>query len=400
MSSLRRPLYVLLALVAVALVARSVAQRALGPKVAVVHPARRTVIQTVVASGRVMSPGEVNVGGTLGGLVRAVHVREGERVTEGEALVEFDDAELAAQVAQARAGVLVAQARVGQLRAVSARVADESERQAEANLRAAEAAWTRQESLHRAGAVSDTDLESAERALAVARSQLQAARVSAMGSRDGGGDARVAIASRVQAESALRVAEARAAQARVRAPAAGVILRRSVEPGDVVPAGRALLVLLRDGPTELTATPDERNLADLRLGQHARASAEAFPDQRFDAELSYLAPAVDAQRGTVEMRLRVPSPPPYLRPAMTVSVEVEVGRREAALALPAEAVRDAATEHPWALVLSGGRAERRDVRVGLRGERVVEVTGGLRESDAVIPAGATVAAGQRARAER
>ena len=184
------------------------------------------------------------------------------------------------------------------------------------------------------------------------------------------------------------------------APAAGVILRRSVEPGDVVPAGRSLLVLLRDGPVELTATPDERNLADLRLGQRARASAEAFPDRRFDAELSYLAPAVDAQRGTVEVRLRVPSPPPYLRPAMTVSVEVEVGRREAALTLPAEAVRDAATASPWVLVPSAGRAARREVRVGLRGEQVVEVTGGLREGDAVIPASAAVTAGQRVRAGR
>jgi multidrug resistance efflux pump len=57
----------------------------------------------------------------------------------------------------------------------------------------------------------------------------------------------VAVAGRVQAEAALRVAEARLAQARVVAPAAGVIMRRSVEPGDVVTPGRALLVLLRDG---------------------------------------------------------------------------------------------------------------------------------------------------------
>jgi len=144
--------------------------------------------------------------------------------------------------------------------------------------------------------VADADLEAAERALAVARSQLAAARVAALGARTGGRDARVALASRTQAEAALRVAEAPAAQARVLAPTAGVILRRGVEPGDVVPATRALLVLLRDVPVELSATPDERSPAELRLGQRAWASVEAFPDARFEAALRYLAPAVDAQR--------------------------------------------------------------------------------------------------------
>lgn len=57
----------------------------------------------------------------------------------------------------------------------------------------------------------------------------------------------------------------------------GVILRRNVEPGDVVNPGRPMLVLLREGPVVLSITPDERNLADLRVGQSAVASAEAFP---------------------------------------------------------------------------------------------------------------------------
>ncbi len=263
---LRRALLLLLALGVVGALAWRGAQRVLGPRVAVMRPARRPVIQTVVASGRVMSPGEVSLGSTLGGVVRAVHAREGERVAAGALLVELDDAELAAQVAQARAGVLVAASRVGQLRGVGARVADESARQAESNLRAAESVWAQQQTLHRSGAASDAELVTAQRAVEVARSQLASARVSATGSRDGGGDARVAVATRVQAEAALRVAEACAAQARVVAPAAGVIARRSVEPGDVVAPGRALLVLLRDGDVELTVTPDERNLADLRSG--------------------------------------------------------------------------------------------------------------------------------------
>ncbi len=101
----------------------------------------------------------------------------------------------------------------------------------------------------------------------------------------------------------------------------------------------------------------------------------------------------------MEVRLRVPAAPDYLRPAMTVSVEVEVGRSPSALTLPAEAVRDAATRDPWVLVAGGdGRAARRPVRLGLRGDRVVEVTAGLGARDAVIPPSAPVTVGQRVRA--
>lgn len=397
---LRRGLKVLALLAVVGAVAWFASQRALGPKVEVVLPARREVVQTVVSSGRVLSPAEVSLGSQLGGLVRAVRAREGERVTAGQVLVELDDRELSTQVEQARAGVLVASTRVGQLRTVSARVAGESVRQALANLRAAETTWERQRTLFRSGAIAATELESAQRALDVARSQLQSAQIASAGSSAGGGDARVAVAGRVQAEAALRVAEARLAQSRVVAPAAGVIMTRSVEPGDVVTPGRALLVLLRDGDTELSMTPDERNLADLRLGQRAVASAEAFPDRPFPAEVSYIAPTIDALRGTVEVKLRVPTPPPFLRPSMTVSVEVEVARHPNALSLPPDAVRDAATPSPWVMVVGGdGRTARRPVTLGLRGARVVEVASGLGERERVVPSsvGAAVRVGQRVR---
>jgi HlyD family secretion protein len=158
------------------------------------------------------------------------------------------------------------------------------------------------------------------------------------------------------------------------------------------------------GETQLTVEPDERNLALLAPGQKALASAEAFPEQRFAARVVYLSPGVDAQRGTVEMRLAVDEPPPYLRPDMTVSVEVEVARRRAALVVPSDAVREPASLRPWVLTVRAGRAARQDVRLGARGERLVEVIegapaeGGLSPGEMVLlPAGRLVLPGQRVR---
>jgi HlyD family secretion protein len=85
---------------------------------------------------------------------------------------------------------------------------------------------------------------------------------------------------------------------------------------------------------------------------------------------------------------------------MTVSVEIEVGRTDDALLVPASAVRAAATDEPYVLVVEGGRATRRGVVIGLRGNDLFAVEDGLTEGDSLIAGEVRdVADGDRVRAE-
>jgi HlyD family secretion protein len=229
----------------------------------------------------------------------------------------------------------------------------------------------------------------------VARSQRETAAAQATSA--GGADERLAASALAQAEAARAVAASKLAETEVKAPTPGLVVAREVEPGDVVPAGKALLAMTSDGAIELTAQVDEKNLALLQVGQPAKASADAFPAQVFEAVVAYIAPTVDPSRGTVEVRLRVPSPPAVLRADMTVSINVDVGRKEAALVVPADVIRDP-TGEPWVLGIVGRHAERRAVTLGMRGDALVEVTAGLSTGDAVVaPSGGFVAVGERVR---
>lgn len=182
---------------------------------------------------------------------------------------------------------------------------------------------------------------------------------------------------------------------RVRAPAAGIVLRRNVEPGDAVGPGQVLFELALDGATEIVAFAREENLGDLTPGTRAVASADAFPDSTFDTQLRWVSPVIDPAQGSVEVRFAVPDPPPYLRVDMTISLNVETLRREGALVLPREMVGDIATSAPWVMIERDGRAVRQPVQLGVRGDRDVEVTGGLSESSRVLPP--QVEAGRRIR---
>lgn len=357
---------------------------------------QRPVVQRVVASGRVRPPARIGLAALVIGRVARVAVDEGDRVAAGQLLVQLEDAEAAASLRQAQGRVAEAAARLEQVRGVSGRVTAEALRQAELRVSDAEAALARVRQLADAGGTSQAALEEAERAVGLARSQREAAAAQA-GSTAGGPDARLAAAALVQAEAARALAAARLEETRLRAPVAGQIILRDVEPGDVVPAGRTLLTMVADGDVQLVAPVDEKNLAFLRPGLAASATADAFPGEAFAVEVAAVSPSVDPARGTVEVRFRVPRPPPFLRADMTVSVSVDVGRKERARVIPAEAVRDP-TGRPWVLAAVGGRAERREVRLGLRGDALVEVLSGLEDGEAVIaPAAGWVEPGARVR---
>lgn len=371
-----------------------------GERVQTARVERARLEQHILASGRVRVPTRVQVAAQTGGLVVTVAAAEGNRVARGDLLIQLDDSEARAAEAQARASVAQARARVDQLSRVGRIVATEALRQAETNLEDAEARLARDEPLAASGAIPAAELDDVRRDVARARAQRAAAEAQRIAAMPSGTDSRIALTALLEAEARAEGAAARLSQTRLVAPDRGTLLSRAVEPGDVVQPGRTLMVLAVDSDTQLVFDADERNLPFIALGQAAVASADAFPEDRFGARVSFIAPAVDAQRGSVEVQLVVATPPAVLRPDMTVSIDLTVATKERALTLPAAAVHATATAAPWVLAVEGGRARRRPVKLGIRGSGSVEVVSGLTEGASVIlPEGKQPAEGARVRAE-
>jgi len=315
--------------------------------------------------------------------------------------VQLDEASERAAVAQAEATVKQANARVGQLRRVGAIVATEALRQTEAELDRSKLELERTRRLASGGAVATSELDNAQQAFEIAKAKNTAANAQQIAAAPMGADSRVALTALLQAEAQLGGANVRLAQTRVVALQSGTVLTRSVEPGDVVQPSRTLLVIAADSDVELEFQADERNLAWIGLGQIARASADAYPQQVFDAKVSYIAPSIDPQRGSVEVRLGVSTPPAGLKPDMTVSIDLTVAAKTKVLTLPSEVIRGASTATPWVQTVEGGHVVRKEVRLGIRGEGSVEIEAGLDErSDVIVPDGRVLAPRARVRVER
>lgn len=325
---LRRNRWLLLGVAAAAAVATLLLLRR--PVAVVVSPAAREVVDLVVVSGRLRAVREAAVGVEIAGTVEEALVREGDRVAAGQPLVRVGLIDYEAQRMQA-----AAKRETSVADATAAAVAAE---QARSELK-------RTEKLAARGVTSESELEAARNLAA----RLTAAESSAR--------ARLA-----EDESSLHLLERQLEKRVVRAPFAGVVTRRSVEPGQSVVPGTTLYLVAEMMQTEIFAETDEVNLGRVKVGQAATVIAPAFRDRPFQARVSQIGPRVDWDRGVVGVRLTPANPPDFVLPNMTVDVNIEVGRFANALTLPVTAVlRDRAGAA--ALVAVGDRFERRAIRV-------------------------------------
>ncbi|MDM1324389.1 efflux RND transporter periplasmic adaptor subunit [Acinetobacter pseudolwoffii] len=327
------------------------------------------LVQNVVATGRVATVSRAQVGSEISGVVLQRLVQEGDQVKPGDLLVVLKSDELLAQVRQAELALNeLASSRRPQAAAELA--------SAKAQLEQASREATRRRNAE-AGILSREEVEQAVEAERVARNNYETARVKAG-----------ALAAGQVEEASLReqlaVAQAQLAKTKIRAAVAGTVLTRDVEPGDLVQPGQTLFTIALTGNTEIRVPLDERNLPQLALQQNATVISDAYPDRSFPARINFIAPSIDPQRGTVEVRLTVNPVPDFLRQDMTVSVNVETAKRARALAIPNDALSSIKGDKAVVLMVCDGKVQRQPVTLGLRGLAMSEVKSGLSEGDQVL----------------
>jgi HlyD family secretion protein len=334
-----------------------------GPAVVVDQVRRGNLVETVVASGHVETPFRVEIGSQITGTVDDVLVQEGERVRKGQPLISLESRELKAAVVQAQGAVAQAEARMRQLDELTLPSAREALTQAQANLLNAQQTFDRTSQLTQNGYATRAALDEAQKVLDVARTQVRTAEFQVYTASPNGSDYVMAQTQLNQAHASLETTQSRLGYATISAPRDGVLIIRNVE-----------------------------------RGQKAVASADAYPDKRFDAVISYINPGVDISRASVEVKLTVADPPDYLRQDMTVSVDIEVAAKDRTLVVPIRSVHDVLSGQPWALGIKDSRAAKRPVRLGLRGNTQLEILEGMAEGEVAIPANSGVLTGQRVRA--
>ncbi len=286
---------------------------------------------TVTATGNLEPRNQVEIGSELSGTVSKVLVDVNDEVEQGQVLAVLDTTRLKAQVLQQESSLASAEARVLQ--------ADATTKESKANL----ARLQKVRELSGNKLPSQQDLDVAEAAVARAEGEAAAARAAVAQSR----------ASLEAVRTDLRKTE-------IRSPISGVILVRSIEPGQTVAAtmtAPVLFIMAEDlKKMELHVSVDEADVGAVEVGQEASFTVDAFPNRRFNARITEVhfassntkssassssssASATSTGVVTYETVLEVDNPELLLRPGMTATAEIVTTNIQNALLIPNAALR-------------------------------------------------------------
>jgi RND family efflux transporter MFP subunit len=179
----------------------------------------------------------------------------------------------------------------------------------------------------------------------------------------------------------------------IAAPMDGLVLRRDGEIGEVAEQGQVLFRIGPPKPLQVVAEVNEEDIPRVKLGQAVLLRTDAFHERRLEGKVSQITPMGDAVTKTYRIRIDLPEDTP-LHFGMSVEANVVTREKADALLIPADAVQGSAV-----LVVDGDRVRRREIEIGIRGARAVEVLSGLSEKDRIAsPMPQALADGARVRA--
>ncbi|HEX2596927.1 MAG TPA: efflux RND transporter periplasmic adaptor subunit [Luteimonas sp.] len=267
----------------------------------------------ISATGTLSAISTVDVGSQISGQVTAVSVDFNDHVSKGEVLARIDPSTYQAQIAQGSAAVGSARANLAS---------------AQATLRNAEADFTRKTQLAQQQLVARSDADLARAARDQARAQVNAAQ-----------------AQITQQQASTQTSQLNLQRTVIRSPVDGVVVTRTVEPGQTVAASLQAPVLFQIAEDlskmQIILAVDEADIGQVKAGQVVSFSVDAFPDRQYKGSVQQVRLSATNTNNviTYPVVVAVDNGDRSLLPGMTANAEIEVSRRSDVLRVPNSALR-------------------------------------------------------------
>lgn len=334
------------------------------------------------ATGYIVAAHKIEVASKVVGRVSWIGVNKGDRVKEGQVIVRLEDEEYRASLNTA----------IGQFESLTARLAEAKN-------------GSRPEEIQRAQADLDqarADRKNAEVSLQRTR-QLVAEGVSARQALDDAIARMDSFDNRVKSlertlelarlgprkeaiaaiQGTLREAQGRVESAQtqmdntiIRAPVSGTILQRNVEKGEFVTTGfsgaggpKGFVVSLADlNDIEVELDINQSDFAKLHFGQKAIVFTDAYPDRKYNGEITEISPEANRQKATVQVKVKIRNPDDFLRPEMNATVQFQDDRKQEPAtpgepsSLPLVLVPKGAVRNGAVWIIEAGKAQKRLIR--------------------------------------
>jgi len=332
---------------------------------------RMSVQREVDLSGTLLSPEQAKISSEVAGIVREVRMQLGTEVKAGDVLVRLEPSELQFALDRAESALRQVEAQLGIDRAHDKQPPPDeliaSVRQALANRDDARSAFERAQQLNGRGLLTRADRDTADTRLKVAEANYQAALDTVHSLK----------ASLQDRRASYDLARKKLADAVIKAPVAGSISERLVQPGEFIRENTAIATIVQVSPLKLKTAIQEKHASVIRPGQVIEFDVEAFLNRKFKGTIAYVSPAVDQATRTFAVEALVDNADRQLKPGFFAKGVVLTHVDASVLAVPEEAISTLAGVST-VYVIENGKARQQQIALGARQNKLVEVTTGLK----------------------
>ena len=331
---------------------------------------RMSVQREVDLSGTLLSPDQAKISSEVAGIIREVRMQLGTEVKAGDVLVRLEPRELQFALDKAESALRQVEAQLGIDRSRDKLPPEDEQiasvRQAAANRDDARASYERAQNLNGRGLLTRADRDTAETRLKVTEANYQAALDTVHSLK----------ASLQDRRASYELAQKKLADAVIKAPVAGSISERLVQPGEFIRENTPVATIVQMSPLKLKTAIQEKHASLIRPGQAVEFDVEAFLDRKFKGKIAYVSPAVDQATRTFAVEALVDNADRQLKPGFFAKGVVLTSVDEQVLAVPEDAVSTLAGVST-VYVIENGRARQQQIALGARQNKLVEVTSGL-----------------------
>jgi HlyD family secretion protein len=363
-----------------------------------------SIARSVVATGKVEPLSKVDIKSKASGLIKYLYVNAGDRVQEGQLLVELDKETLEAQLKEAKAFLKSAESSLQEMESQGKTLqANLNKAKLEAENKDFEflaAEHKRQQELFKQGLISKSNIDSAEQKM-----QSAAVTKKTLGAEVGVKEAEIEQNARtiektrsavIQAQAQYERAEENLKYASIRSPISGVVLSREVEVGDAVSSilqlgSNATLIMTLGDVKELyiKGKVDETDIGLVKMNQPVRITVDAYKNRTFQGKVFQIAPmGVEKDNVTrFEVRVSILKDLDLLKANMSANAEIILEEHHDVLLIPESALiynekRETSVEIPDISTKTGRR--QLPIKVGLGNGARTEVVKGLKLGEAII----------------
>lgn len=288
-------------------------------------------------SGTIDAVEKILISARVAGIVESLNVDNGASIRAGQVLIQIDDRAYANLVEVNQASLI----------------------QAQTQLESTRTTYERLKQLHQAGAASDKDFEDIQAALTAAEADVSKAQAALNNSRDD-----------------LK-------NTRVSSPIDGLAANRSVNRGQMVSPGTALMEVQNLAEVYVIISISQSDLGQIKTGMEADVTVDAYPGQTLKGVLTSVNPAADPQARIFQCKIKVPNPDGILRSGMFASAVIHTGEATSILCVP-EAALTSKQEQFYVFVPQDNTAKLVAVEIGAIFDGRVEIKQGLAEGQTVI----------------